>query len=112
VKYQRAARAAYDQHLAQRIDDPAGLVRLQKRFNAAEELLSRFPHPGRPGRRVGTRELVLAGTPYIFVYEVTKNAVIVLDIRYSGQTAQYVAPNIRLYPAWSLPCGFSRGCPC
>jgi toxin ParE1/3/4 len=38
-------------------------------ISSAEQLLH-FPNSGRPGRRHGTRELVLAGTPYILVYRI------------------------------------------
>jgi toxin ParE1/3/4 len=30
-----------------------------------------FPHRGRPGKKEGTRELVLSGLPYIVVYQIT-----------------------------------------
>ncbi len=36
----------------------------------ADVLLSDYPEAGRVGRRRGTRELVIASTPYIVVYRV------------------------------------------
>jgi toxin ParE1/3/4 len=42
--------------------------------------LERFPHRGRPGRRAGTRELVIAGTPYFVVYRIRGNDVRILRV--------------------------------
>jgi toxin ParE1/3/4 len=42
--------------------------------------LSGFPEMGRPGRRRGTRELVVTGTPYIVAYRVRKGAIEILAI--------------------------------
>ena len=32
------------------------------------ENLMKFPNLGRPGRKKGTRELIIAGTPFVLVY--------------------------------------------
>lgn len=54
-------------------------------YRAAEELTS-FPHRGRPGRREGTRELVLTPPlPYVIVYQVTESAVLIVRILHSRQ---------------------------
>jgi plasmid stabilization system protein ParE len=37
--------------------------------------LARFPSRGRPGRKLGTRELVIGGLPYLAVYRVQNEAV-------------------------------------
>lgn len=42
------------------------------------ERLAQFPESGRPGRVVGTRELVLAGLPFIIPYRVRGEEVQVL----------------------------------
>ena len=52
---------------------------------AAIDQLETLPHIGRPGRVPGTRELVITGTPYLAVYEVTVRAVRVLHIHHGRQ---------------------------
>ena len=42
--------------------------------------LGDFPELGRPGRRRGTRELVVSGTPYIVAYRVRLGAVEILAV--------------------------------
>lgn len=44
-----------------------------------------FPHMGRPGRVRATRELVVVGTPYVVVYCVRGQAVIVLRVLHGAQ---------------------------
>jgi toxin ParE1/3/4 len=48
-------------------------------------LLSNFPNVGRPGRRPGTRELVIGGTPYVAVYRVRKSNVEILRLLHGAQ---------------------------
>jgi toxin ParE1/3/4 len=43
-------------------------------YNAASPL-KQFPKQGRPGRKDGTRELVLSPLPYIIVYEIVDQTV-------------------------------------
>jgi toxin ParE1/3/4 len=47
----------------------------------ADVLLSEYPKAGRAGRRRGTRELVIASTPFIVVYRVRQKPVRVEIIR-------------------------------
>jgi toxin ParE1/3/4 len=42
--------------------------------------LANFPQLGRPGRRRGTRELVISGTPYIVAYRSKKSALDILAV--------------------------------
>lgn len=46
-------------------------------YEAPETLLS-FPHRGRPGKRAGTRELVLSRLPWIVVYTLRDDVVRIL----------------------------------
>ena len=46
--------------------------------SAVERLLEPHPDIGRPGRVAGTRELVIAQTPYIVPYRVDAGAILVL----------------------------------
>jgi toxin ParE1/3/4 len=47
---------------------PAGARRVSRRLEHALGLLADFPYLGRPGAEPGTRELVVARTPYIIIY--------------------------------------------
>ena len=47
--------------------------------------LARFPDIGRPGRRSGTRELVVGRTPYIVPYRVRGELVEVLRVLHGRQ---------------------------
>lgn len=49
-------------------DNPAAASRMVSRIRDAVERLGRHPHMGANGRVESTRELVIAGTPYIVVY--------------------------------------------
>lgn len=47
--------------------------------------LGAHPHSGRPGRVAGTRELVIAGTPFIMAYRVEAEAVVILRLLHGAQ---------------------------
>ena len=47
--------------------------------------LGRFPHRGRPGRKAGTRELVVSGLPFIVIYRVGAEVVEVNRILHGAQ---------------------------
>jgi toxin ParE1/3/4 len=49
-------------------DNPSAANRMVTRIQDATERLRKQPQMGRPGRVQGTRELVIAGSPYIVVY--------------------------------------------
>jgi toxin ParE1/3/4 len=49
-------------------DDPAMAKTVGRRILKATEQLSAFPGSGPPGRIEGTREKLVLGMPYIFVY--------------------------------------------
>lgn len=53
-------------------------------IDRTDDLLSRNPNAGRPGRVAGTRELVLAGTPCIIAYRV-RDAVEILAVIHGAQ---------------------------
>lgn len=66
-------------------DNPAAASRMIERIRDAVSRLARFPASGRPGRVVGTRELVIPGTPYIVPYRVTGDAVQIITILHGAQ---------------------------
>lgn len=85
IRWTRRAEAdLFDQcdHIAK--DDPNLAARIAEIF-ATVEGLSEFPYRGRPGRVDGTRELVLAGLPWIAVYAVTDSMVVVLRLLHGAQ---------------------------
>ena len=84
VKHTAAARAASNHAVAALVDVAAG-ARLLQRFAATEALLGRFPSAGRMGTRAGTRELVVPGTPYVFIYQVEASTVVILDIWHTSR---------------------------
>ncbi len=51
---------------------------------AVEQLVS-YPASGRPGRLPGTRELVVAGTPYIIPYRVRGGEVQILRVFHASR---------------------------
>jgi toxin ParE1/3/4 len=61
-------------------DNPAAADRAVQRIFRAVALLSKNPSMGRPGRVPGTRELVIADTPYIIPYRVRSDAVEILRV--------------------------------
>jgi toxin ParE1/3/4 len=62
------------------VDDRAAAGRVVLRILRAVELLKKNPALGRAGRVAGTRELVVAGTPYIVPYRVRGEAVEILRV--------------------------------
>jgi addiction module RelE/StbE family toxin len=52
---------------------------------AAPATLLTFPHRGRPGRKKGTRELVLSPLPYLLVYAVRDEVIFIVRILHGAQ---------------------------
>jgi addiction module RelE/StbE family toxin len=61
-------------------DSPAAAERTVRRILDEVDRLADHPHIGRPGRIAGTRELVVAGTPFVVPYRVRDEAVEVLSV--------------------------------
>ncbi len=53
-------------------------------YDAPSDLLT-FPNRGRPGKKEGTRELVLSPLPYIVVYKVHGDIIFVVRILHGAQ---------------------------
>ncbi|NEQ26793.1 MAG: type II toxin-antitoxin system RelE/ParE family toxin [Microcoleus sp. SIO2G3] len=66
-------------------EDVDAAVQLVLRIQAAVEQLERFPQLGRVGRVEGTRELVIANTPFIVVYRVKGRTVEILRVLHSSR---------------------------
>jgi toxin ParE1/3/4 len=63
-------------YLAER--NPAAAIRLGDAIEDAIARLADFPEMALRGRVQGTRELLIAGTPYIAVYHVDPTGIIIL----------------------------------
>ena len=66
-------------------DKPEAAERLAMRIGAMVETLRNHPHLGRVGAELGTRELVIGGTPYIVLYRVQGERVIISTIWHGAQ---------------------------
>jgi toxin ParE1/3/4 len=67
-------------------DSPAAAARVVlELIDQAESLLSRHAALGRPGRLLGTRELVIEGLPYIIPYRVRDNHVEILRVLHTAR---------------------------
>lgn len=69
-------------HIAR--DNPAA-ADVAQRLRAAVKMLGDYPAAGRPGRVPNTRELVIAGTPYILPYRVRAESVEILRVLHAAQ---------------------------
>jgi toxin ParE1/3/4 len=61
-------------------DDPAAAARVVDTIARTIDLLARHPGLGRPGRVDGTRELVVADTPYLVPYRVRHDVIEILRV--------------------------------
>lgn len=66
-------------------DSPDSARSIARQILDAAELLTTQPHIGRPGRITGTRELVVAGTPYIIPYRVRGDRLELLAVLHGRQ---------------------------
>jgi toxin ParE1/3/4 len=55
------------------------------RIFSAVEMLELYPHMGRAGRVQGTRELVIAATPFVVAYRLKQNRIEVLAVLHSAR---------------------------
>ncbi len=66
-------------------DNPAAAGRVVQKILRAVDLLKKNPAMGRAGRVAGTRELVVAGTPYIVPYRVRGEALEILRVFHAAR---------------------------
>ena len=66
-------------------DNPLAAVRMDDRIQSRIERLPDFPLLGRVGRVEGTRELVIAGTPYVAAYKVEPERILVLRLLHGAR---------------------------
>jgi toxin ParE1/3/4 len=71
-------------HIA--VDDRAAASRMVMRIvDAVESVLAPHPDAGRPGRVPGTREFVVARSPYIVPYRVRNGALEIIRVFHGAQ---------------------------
>lgn len=66
-------------------DNPTAAHHLAGRVRDAGQMLEGFPMLGRAGDFEDTRELPIAGTPYLLVYRVTPDTVQILRLIHGAQ---------------------------
>jgi toxin ParE1/3/4 len=67
------------------LDKPQAAERLATRIVAVVEVLRHYPYVGRAGPDTNIRELVIGGTPYIVLYQVRGQQVIISTIWHGAQ---------------------------
>jgi toxin ParE1/3/4 len=67
------------------MDKPEAAARLATRIVAVVESLREHPYLGRAGAEPGIRELVIGGTPYVVLYRVQGERVIISTIWHGAQ---------------------------
>jgi toxin ParE1/3/4 len=67
-------------------DGPAAAVRVVlELLEQVEEMLIAHPASGRPGRVLGTRELVIEGLPYVVPYRVREKDIEILRVLHTSR---------------------------
>ena len=66
-------------------DNPAAAITTVRRIIRQTSMLAEHPGMGRPGRVEGTRELVIAGLPYVVAYIHEDDVVIVLRVMHGAR---------------------------
>jgi toxin ParE1/3/4 len=64
---------------------PENAGRLIREIYDVPSTLKSFPNRGRPGKKEGTRELVMPSLPYVIVYQVRSDTVHIVRILHSSQ---------------------------
>ena len=64
-------------------ENPDAAAEIALRIVNSVDILDVFPAAGRSGRVTGTRELVVAGTPYLVPYRVQRDRIEVLRVIHS-----------------------------
>ncbi|HWB10519.1 MAG TPA: type II toxin-antitoxin system RelE/ParE family toxin [Pirellulales bacterium] len=78
----RSLRAAH-RYIAS--ENPRAAAKMAERLEVAVARLATHPELGRPGRRPGTRELVVPGVPYIVIYRVVEPEVQILRVYHTSR---------------------------
>jgi len=71
-------------------DTPGAARRVATRILSSAEQLTKYLHLGHPGREPDTRELVVAGTPYILPYRVVHGKIFILAVLHARETGKRI----------------------
>jgi len=66
-------------------DKPEAAKDVAQAIRKAVAYLTAHPHLGRPGRKPGTRELIIAGTPFLVPYQVQGDRLTILAVLHGAQ---------------------------
>lgn len=66
-------------------DNPLAAITQDEQIEHQVDMLMQQPQMGRPGRKKGTRELVISRTPFIVVYRVKGTRIEVIRLLHSSQ---------------------------
>jgi len=66
-------------------DNPGAAYRVAQTIRTRVSQLAAQPYSGRPGRVEGTRELVVANTPYIVAYRVSDQSIDILSVLHASR---------------------------
>lgn len=66
-------------------DNPAAAIEMVLTIIEAVERLELFPGIGRVGRVLGTKELIISGTPYIVPYRIKGTTIEILRVYHSSR---------------------------
>ncbi len=64
---------------------PQNAAQLICKIYEAPSTLKSYPNMGRPGKKEGTRELVIAPLPYIVIYQIKEDVIYVVRILHGAQ---------------------------
>jgi plasmid stabilization system protein ParE len=66
-------------------DKPQAARRVAETIRRTVVYLAAHPHLGRPGRKPGTRELIIADTPYLVPYQVQGDRLTIVAVLHGAQ---------------------------
>jgi toxin ParE1/3/4 len=64
---------------------PQNAAQLIRKIYEAPAILRSYPNLGRPGKKEGTRELVIAPLPYIVIYQIMDDTLYIVRILHGAQ---------------------------
>lgn len=73
-------------HVAEYIsqDNPPAAIATVNKIIETAQMLADYPTVGKRGRERGTRELVVAGLPYIVIYAVQREVLVILRVLHTS----------------------------